>query len=262
MDNTSDSSNWQLCPQVFRALMQIRGPCTKDLFADRLNAQLPQFSSWRPHPKAIASDALQKDWSHEKSYAFPPFCLKMRSLAKLRAQGAELILVTHLWPTQAWYTNGNLLDLSVSLPVLLPMSTSLLPGPRGWDTPFDCEPDSSIGRLACIKRSSQSEGIRTDASKRILAARHKRRLQLRLEKWHGWCLGREIDPFRHSLSDTTSFLADSFNKDQNIRHRIHIAPHYQASFPLLTVFPSTNTHWSFDCSLYGEVAKLTFYFST
>ena len=66
--------------EVFRALMQIRGPCAKDLFADRRNAQLPQFFSWRPDPKAIASDALQQDWSHEKNYAFPPFCLIMRSL--------------------------------------------------------------------------------------------------------------------------------------------------------------------------------------
>ena len=32
-----DSSNWKLCPEVFRSLMQIRGPCAIDLFADRLN---------------------------------------------------------------------------------------------------------------------------------------------------------------------------------------------------------------------------------
>ena len=39
----TDSSNWWLCPEVFQALMQIRGPCAKDLFADRLNIQLPRF---------------------------------------------------------------------------------------------------------------------------------------------------------------------------------------------------------------------------
>jgi hypothetical protein len=89
---------------------------------------LPQFFSWMPDPKAIALDVLQQDWSYEKSYAFPPFCLIMWSLAKLRAQGAELILVTPLGPTQAWYP--NLLNLSVSLPVLLPMSPSLLLGGR------------------------------------------------------------------------------------------------------------------------------------
>ena len=109
--------------------MQIRGPCANDLFEDRLNTQLPQFFSWKPDPMAIASDALQQDWSKEKNYAFPPFCLIMRSLAKLREQGAELILVAPLWPTQAWYP--SLLDLSVSLPVLLPMTQNLLLGPGG-----------------------------------------------------------------------------------------------------------------------------------
>ena len=81
---------------------------------------------------ALEVDALQQDWSKEKNYAFPPFCLIMRVLAKLREQGGELILVTPLWPTQAWYP--TLLDMSVSLPVLLPMSTSLLFGLKGRHT--------------------------------------------------------------------------------------------------------------------------------
>ena len=109
--------------------MRIRGPCVKDLFADRLNTQLPQFFSWRPDPMALASDALQQDWSTGRNYAFPPFCLIIRTLAKLREKGGELILVTPVWPTQAWYP--SLLDMSVSLPVLLPVTPNLLLGPRG-----------------------------------------------------------------------------------------------------------------------------------
>ena len=46
--NFLDSSNWKLCLEIFRSLMQIRGPCTIDLFADRLNCQLPRFCSWKP----------------------------------------------------------------------------------------------------------------------------------------------------------------------------------------------------------------------
>ena len=42
--NFLDLSNWKLCPEIFRSLMQIRGPCTIDLFADRLNCQLPNFA--------------------------------------------------------------------------------------------------------------------------------------------------------------------------------------------------------------------------
>ena len=125
----TDSSNWRLCPEVFQALMQIREPCAKDLFADRLNTQLSRFYSWKPDPMALAVDALQQDWSKEKNYAFPPFCLITRVLAKSREFGGELILITPLWPTQAWYP--TLLDMSVSLPVLLLMSNNLLLGPQG-----------------------------------------------------------------------------------------------------------------------------------
>lgn len=45
---------------------------------------------------ALVSDAFQQDWSNEKNYAFPLFCLIMRSLGKLRVEaegGGELILV-------------------------------------------------------------------------------------------------------------------------------------------------------------------------
>ena len=45
-------------PRSLSGLMQIRGPCAKDLFADRLNTQLPRFYSWKPDPMAVAVDAL------------------------------------------------------------------------------------------------------------------------------------------------------------------------------------------------------------
>ena len=109
--------------------MKILVPCAIDLFADRLNTQLPRFYSWKPDPMAVSVDALQQDWSTGKHYAFTPFCLIMRCLAKLKAEGGELILVTHVWPTQAWYP--SLLDMSVALPVLLPWKSDLLQGPQG-----------------------------------------------------------------------------------------------------------------------------------
>ena len=49
----------------------IRGPCTIDLFADRLNCQLPRFCSWKPDPMALATDAFQQNWSTGRNYAFP-----------------------------------------------------------------------------------------------------------------------------------------------------------------------------------------------
>ena len=82
-----DSSDWHLDPSLFLALMKIRGPCQIDLFANRLNAQLPAFFSWKLNPQGLASDAFQQAWNTGRNYAFPPFCLIMKTLAKLREGG-------------------------------------------------------------------------------------------------------------------------------------------------------------------------------
>ena len=50
----SDSSEWALETQIFHRLMEMRGPCTVDLFASRLSAKLPTYFSWRMDPGAKA----------------------------------------------------------------------------------------------------------------------------------------------------------------------------------------------------------------
>ena len=213
-----DSSNWKLCPEVFHALMLIRGPCTKDLFADWLNAQLPQFFSWRPDPLALASDALQQDRSNERNYAFPPFCLIMRSLAKLREQGGELVLVTPVWPTQVWYP--TLLDLSVSLPVLLPASQNLLLGPQGQVHPLIANQtlfltawhvsNNPCNRKAFVQTlPSSSWQLGGLVQTRFITAPGRNGIA---------GVSRESDSFCPTLADITSFLSDCFN--QGLEYRI------------------------------------------
>jgi len=57
-----DSSNWHLCPAVFDTLNRLRGPFTIDLFASRMNHQLPVYCSWRPNPGALVVDAFSTSW--------------------------------------------------------------------------------------------------------------------------------------------------------------------------------------------------------
>ena len=77
-----DSSNWMLNQGVFKQINQRWGPLEMDLFADRLNTQLQQYMSWRPDPQSKGTDAFQIPWQKIKGYAFPPFCLITRYLAK------------------------------------------------------------------------------------------------------------------------------------------------------------------------------------
>ena len=119
-----DRSDWMLAHEVFQKINQIFGPLEVDLFASRLTHQLPRFFSWKMDPLAEAVDAFQQDWKRVKGYANPPWCLIGRVLNKIRAQEAQVILVTPVWKGQAWYP--VLLGMLRDYPRLIPPQKSLL----------------------------------------------------------------------------------------------------------------------------------------
>lgn len=86
-----------------------------NLFATRLTYQLPHFYSWRPDPLAEVTVAFLQDWRRVNGYANPPWNLVGRVLSKVESQGAELILIAPIWPSQPWYP--RLLSLLVSQPL-------------------------------------------------------------------------------------------------------------------------------------------------
>ena len=135
-----DGSNWKLDETIFQALGHIWGPMEMDLFADRLNKQLPAYASWKPDPMAQVTDAFTCNWRKGLLYAFPPFCLISRCLNKALKERAELVLITPAWSTQIWYP--QVLGMLADQPVLLPPSPGLLTGPTG-----DPHPLLTAGRL-------------------------------------------------------------------------------------------------------------------
>ena len=70
----NDQTEWMLNKQVFKEIVSRFGTPDADLFASRLNTQLPTYVSWRPDPGAVATDAFSLDWGPIFFYAFPPFC--------------------------------------------------------------------------------------------------------------------------------------------------------------------------------------------
>jgi len=51
-------TEWQLDPTVFNSVSKVFGPWDIDLFASRLNHQLPSYIAWHPDPGAVAIDAF------------------------------------------------------------------------------------------------------------------------------------------------------------------------------------------------------------
>ena len=77
-------TEWSLHPQVARALLRAWGNPSIDLFATCLNAKLPLYCSLVPDPQAVFEDAFRHPWDDLDLYAFPPFALVGRVIARVQ----------------------------------------------------------------------------------------------------------------------------------------------------------------------------------
>jgi len=71
-------SDWKLNQQVFLDLEEQLGPFSIDIFASRVNGQLPTYCSWKADPAALAMDSLSISWRKHCPYMFPVFVLISR----------------------------------------------------------------------------------------------------------------------------------------------------------------------------------------
>jgi hypothetical protein len=120
--------NWALSRSIFTELSLLRDFPSIDLFASRINNQLPVFCSRRWDPLAWETDALSFSWEGLAGYAFPPICLISRILQKIQAEECLILLIAPLWPRRHWFQ--QLLSLSVMDPIALPQSRDLLRLPK------------------------------------------------------------------------------------------------------------------------------------
>ena len=156
-----DSSEWKLNPAVFQQLMSRLSPCQIDLFASRLTTQLPLYYSWKPDPNSVATNALDQSWSKVRAYAFPPFALILRCLAKVKREGVpELVLIAPVWPTQPWFP--LMMSMLTQQPILLPNGPRLLLSPRNESHPLILQGSLKlaawvVSSLHCRTREFQME---------------------------------------------------------------------------------------------------------
>ena len=89
-------TEWSLHPQVARSLLRVWGNPSIDLFATCLNAKLPLYFSLVPDPQAVFEDAFRHPWDDLDLYAFPPFPLVGRVIA--RVQESSRVAMTLVAP--------------------------------------------------------------------------------------------------------------------------------------------------------------------
>ena len=121
-------SEWTLCHQAFTELLR-RWPATIDLFATAMTHRLPVYFSPMFDQMSAGTDAMLQSWDGLQAYAFPPFSLLPRVLAKVRAsRNLELTLVAPFWPQHLWFP--DLLELLLDIPLSLPKWRDLLKQPH------------------------------------------------------------------------------------------------------------------------------------
>ena len=117
-------AEWSLNQEVFQSLHR-RWPVQIDLFATSGNRHCSIFFSPFRDPLASDTDAFLQSWDSLQAYAFPPWSIIPRVLAKLRvSHGTKLTLVAPYWPQRPWFP--DLLQLSLEPPVVLPERPDLL----------------------------------------------------------------------------------------------------------------------------------------
>ena len=98
-----DAAEWMLSPLVFNNIVEKWGVPDIDLFASRLNNQIPVYASWKPDPDSTYIDAMQISWSDKYIYIFPPFSMLWPVLTKLEEDKVmRAIIIIPWWPTQSW----------------------------------------------------------------------------------------------------------------------------------------------------------------
>ena len=127
-------AEWMVEPAIFKQICRLFGTPEIDLFATRVNRQLPTYFAWRPDPEAVAIDAFMQPWNRNLMYAFPPFRIIGRVLQKARREAASLILVAPIWPTQPWFP--TVLTMLVAQPRVLPRTCLTLPQDPGQRHPL------------------------------------------------------------------------------------------------------------------------------
>ena len=200
-----DASDWMLDKRLFQKIRSL-WRVEIDLFASAWNAQLPAFVSWIRQPLALTTNAFSLSWKKRLNYAFPPFSLIPRCLAKIRKEKASVVLVCPLWPSQAWFP--LLLELASDIPRLLsPHQSTNIQSARATSSQRLAHSD----RLETIRQRFRDKRFSEDVIKLLLGANRsstQSSYQSAWNSWFDWCTQRNFDPLSNDLAVVLEYLTD------------------------------------------------------
>ena len=79
--------------EVFEYLVELFQIPDIDMFASRLNKQLPKYASWTPDPKSYIIDCISTSWENTYIYAFPPFSMIWPTINKIEKEAEKALII-------------------------------------------------------------------------------------------------------------------------------------------------------------------------
>ena len=200
-------TEWSLHPQVARALLRTWGNPSIDLFATCLNAKLPLYCSLVPDPQAVFEDAFRHPWDDLDLYAFPPFALVGRVIA--RVQQSSRVAMTLVAPSGQRRSGSQTCCFLLTQP---PLGSSLL-GQAASAAPLQPVPSrrprAEPSRVATLKRHYRKSGFSGRAARVLSGVLRESSSRLYQSRWKifcGWCRGRSVAPVNASVPVVVDFL--------------------------------------------------------
>ena len=207
--NFNTHTEWKLNPEIFQRITTRYYTPEVDLFASRLNHQLPLYVTRYPDPGAIATDAFLQDWSLWTVFIHPPIVLIPRILLQMKHDKAtdcpELAR-----PSLVSRPVGNVGGLpSESTSQSVNHSSSVC---SRRNSPTMEDPSSS--GMASFRSRIEAAGIPEDVCQIIMASWRgstQQRYEGPWKLWSSWCIQRQKCPFSAPVNDILAFLAEQFN---------------------------------------------------
>ena len=178
-----------------------------DLFATCLNAKLPLYCSLVPDPQAVFEDAFRHPWDDLDLYAFPPFALVGRVIARVRQSSRVAMTLVR----SSLAREGVVRRLAASTDPTTPGSSLL--GQAASAAPLQPVPSrrprAEPSRVATLKRHYRKSGFSGSAARVLSGVLRESSSRLYQSRWKifcGWCRGRSVAPVNASVPVVVDFL--------------------------------------------------------
>ena len=208
-------TEWILNTTLFsQSLKTLQFAPDNDLFASRLNKQLPDYVTYRPDPESIAIDAFTINWAKLKFYAFPPFSVIAAVLKKIQEDKATGVCVLPNWSSHCLVPQGNENDGTGTSSVGREQNTTPFAQPTNR-TPSAPQKNTDPACLPLIRTHLNNKEISTTAKDIIMAswrASTAKQYQIHLSRWEMFCKSRNINTSDASNENGIDFLASLYEK--------------------------------------------------